>query len=157
MNRSHALRNVAIAALVVAIGGALWFSLPRSAAQPFCFSFAHDMQFGDRIVAKPINIGTIVKGVTYYYPETPALQTALKKQGFYIDPYESTGGKVYAGSFFGPSTRAAVMGFQKKYGIEQTGEVGDATIDKLASLYSCPKSTATSSTQTFVASTTIAQ
>ncbi|HEU0080833.1 MAG TPA: peptidoglycan-binding domain-containing protein [Candidatus Paceibacterota bacterium] len=146
--RSSLSKTVLIVALIVIVGAALWFSIPRSTAPAFCFDFVRDMQFGDRVVAKPVNQGTVVKGVTYYYPETPALQTALQKQGFYVDPYESTGGHVYAGSFFGPSTRAAVMSFQKKYGLAQTGEVNNDTLDKLASLYSCPKPAATTTSAT---------
>lgn len=118
----------------------------------FCFNFVHDMQFGDRAVAKPFNQGVPLGGTTYYLPEVPALQSALAKQGFYVDPYESTGGGVYAAAFFGPSTKSAVAAFQKKAGLSQTGEVNNDTLDRLSALYSCPK-TATSTVS--VASTTV--
>lgn len=136
-----------IVVIVVAIGSAIWFSVPGLSKPKFCFDFVHDMQFGDRKVANPVNFGIGgPNGMMYYLPETPALQTALSKQGFTVDPYESTGGHVYAGAFFGPSTKSAVRAFQKKNGLDDTGEVNNATLDKLAALYSCPKIKITATT-----------
>ncbi|HEU5114352.1 MAG TPA: peptidoglycan-binding domain-containing protein [Candidatus Paceibacterota bacterium] len=157
-NNTKALRNVliAIAALVV-IGAAFWFTMPRSSETPFCYNFAHDMQFGDRTVAHPVNQGFRgTNGMYYYIPEVPALQKALSKQGFYIDPYESTGGQVYVAPFFGPSTRVAVESFQKKYSLPMTGQVTNDTLDKLRSLYGCP-ATASSTTAGFTYSTSTLQ
>ncbi len=149
-NKSHKVRNtLIILVIIVAVVAAIWYSLPHGNARKFCFDFAHNMQFGDRPVAHPVNIGHIAPGgIIYYSPEIDALQTALDAQGFYIDPYESNGGKVYAGAFFGPSTRAAVLAFQKKYKLPETGQVTDATADRLAALYSCPKPAATTSAAT---------
>ncbi|MDE1874645.1 MAG: peptidoglycan-binding protein, partial [Patescibacteria group bacterium] len=155
---SHALRNTIIVALVVIIAGAAaWYARPRSEQPKFCFDFAENMQFGDHTVVHPINQGTSVHGVTYYIPEVPALQTALKDQGFYIDPYETTGGKVYAGSILGPTTHSAVFAFQKKYGLKQTGIVDNPTLDKLAALYTCPTPAVPASATTTAATTTSAK
>lgn len=137
------LKNAVIMSIgLLLIVFAVWTTLPRSTKAPFCFDFSHDMQFGDRAVKHPVNGGKIVSGIVYYIPEVPALQVALQKQGFYIDPYEKTGGDVYAGAFFGPSTRAAVMAFQKKNSLPQTGQVTNDVIDKLSALYKCPSTTA---------------
>ncbi len=154
MNKSNALKAVGIAVLVLAIGTAVYYSFGRTNRSQFCFDFARGMQFGDRKVEKPVNQGTVVGKMTYYLPEVPALQTALAREGFYIDPFEQTGGKIYAAAFFGPSTRSAVLSFQKKHGIEQTGTVDDATLERLGSLYSCPKDAATTTPQKFTVSTT---
>jgi peptidoglycan hydrolase-like protein with peptidoglycan-binding domain len=119
--------------------------IPKKAT--FCFNFVHDTQFGDRTVEHPSNLGIMgPHNIVYYVPETQSLQTALAKEGFEIDPYETTGGENYLTAFFGPSTQGAVKGFQKKYGIKETGEVDNDTIDKLASLYSCPKPATTATT-----------
>jgi hypothetical protein len=128
---------ITLIALIIIAGGAVWYVKTRPA--PFCFNFVHDTQFGERKVAHPSNqgIGT-PGGMMYYLPEVPALQTALTREGFYVDPYEATGGKVYYGPFFGPTTQVAVKAFQKKYGIAETGTVENGTIDKLRSLYGCP-------------------
>lgn len=115
----------------------------------FCFNFVHDTQFGDRIVEKPSNKGFLMGNVSYYVPEISMLQTALERKGFSIDEYEKTGGKVYPAAFFGPSTKSAVIGFQKKYGLAETGEVNNDTIDKLNSMFACATSTK------MVASTTV--
>lgn len=155
MTNSRTVKIALIAILVIAIGAAIRFSFSRTNRSEFCFDFVHDTQFGDKkSLTKPTNIARVVSGHSYYLPQVPALQQALRKQGFYIDPYEATGGEVYAAAFFGPSTRAAVIAFQKKYGIAESGEVTNETIDKLDSLYSCPKNLATSTPSSYSVSTT---
>ena len=57
------------------------------------------------------------------------LQTALTKEGFDVSG-DDTGS-------FGDSTAAAVVQFQSKYGITQTGTIGPKTRAKLNSLYGC--------------------
>lgn len=140
--------------VVLIIGTIAWFGAHRSPA--FCFNFVHDTQFGDKAMEKSSNEGIVgPRGNIYYIPEVPALQTALKKEGFYIDPLEASGGKVYMAAFFGPSTKTAVSGFQKKYGIEETGEVDNATIDKLRELYGCKETAATSTIEYAATSTEV--
>lgn len=46
---------------------------------------------------------------------------------------------------YGPKTTAAVLAFQKKYGLEQDGIVGNMTLNKLKSLYNTPASSSSSS------------
>ena len=151
--KTKSFRKILIIAIVdVAIAAAICYVISHSSAPKFCFDFSHNMQFGDRKVDHPVNVGSIAGGNIFYIPEVPALQEALKRQGFYIDPFETTGGKVYAAAFFGPSTRSAVMAFQKKYSLPQTGQVTDDTIDKLSQFYKCP--THATSTQDFVVGTT---
>ena len=58
------------------------------------------------------------------------LQTDLTKEGF--DVTADTAGT------FGPATKLAVISFQSKYNIKQTGTVGPLTRSKLNSLYGCP-------------------
>ena len=129
--------------LLALIGGGFWYFTHR--LEPFCFDFVHDTQFGDREVKKPSNVGFGGPGGMFYYiPEVPALHTALTREGFYVDPYELTGGKVYIAAFFGPTTQVAVKGFQKKYNLSETGTVENETIDKLRSLYGCPTTTGSS-------------
>lgn len=124
-----------ISILVIVSAGVLYFK-PKNPS--FCFSFAYNMQFGDRVVENPVNQGFLGPGGVVYYPaEIKALQTALKYSGFYIDPYEETGGGVYMGGFFGPSTQTALKEFQKKNGLEPSGEVRDGTVDRLNELYGC--------------------
>lgn len=139
---------ITITAILIAIVafGIFWY---RSyVTTPFCFNFKHDTQFGDRKVEKPSNTGIQgLNGMFYYLPEVPALQTALKKEGFYVDDYEATGGNVYLGAFFGPSTQVAVKGFQKKYDMKETGEVDNSMIDKLVSLYGCKVDSSTTNTK----------
>ena len=131
------LINVVVVIIVLAgVGFGVWYTLPHTA--PFCFDFVRNMQFGDREVKHPVNMGSVANGIVYYLPEVPALQTVLQEQGFYIDPFETTGGKVYAAPFLGPSTHQAVFSFQKKYKLPQTGVVDDMTLDKLGALYTCP-------------------
>ena len=151
---SKLCRNIFVLAfVVVAAAVVVWRTMPHSPA--FCFDFSHDMQFGDRKVDHPVNMGFGGPGgIMYYIPEVPALQAALKKQGFYIDPFENTGGNIYAAAFFGPSTKSAVLSFQKKYGLPQTGQVTNDTIDKLSALYKCPTSTPVSVATISIATTT---
>jgi len=61
--------------------------------------------------------------------EVSYLQTALTKQGFNVSGDTS--------GIFGDDTAAAVVQFQAKYGIRQTGTVGPLTRAKLNSLYGC--------------------
>ncbi len=106
----------------------------------FCFTFAYNTVFGDRTIENPSNSGFMApNGMMYYLPEVPALQTALEREGFYIDPLEKTGGKIYYGPFYGPSTGVALREFQKKHNLGLTGIVENSTIDKLNELYGCPK------------------
>ena len=65
------------------------------------------------------------------------LHTALQKQGI---SYAPDTGNVYANG-----TSQGVIQFQKKYGIFQTGYVGNATRTQLNSLYGCANTGATSS------------
>ncbi|MCX6718055.1 MAG: IPT/TIG domain-containing protein [Candidatus Staskawiczbacteria bacterium] len=65
--------------------------------------------------------------------EVADLQTALTKEG-----YDLTGDDK---GTFGESTAAAVVAFQGKYGIRQTGAVGPLTRAKLNSLYGCATTT----------------
>jgi murein L,D-transpeptidase YcbB/YkuD len=137
---------------LLAVASALLYIKPHETG--FCFTFAHDTQFGDRKVENPSNQGIVGKnGVEYYPIEVQALQKALKNDGLYIDSYEETGGKVYLTSFFGPTTQAALKDFQKKHGLPSTGEVDNDTIDALNTIYACPKTespapSATSTTPT---------
>jgi hypothetical protein len=66
------------------------------------------------------------------------LQTALTKQGFDVSGDDK--------GVFGDNTAAAVVQFQAKYGIRQTGTVGPITRTKLNSLYGC----ATTPVQSFI-------
>ena len=61
--------------------------------------------------------------------EVTQLETALTKEG--LDVSGDTPG------IFGDNTAAAVVQFQGKYGIKQTGTVGPLTRTKLNSLYGC--------------------
>jgi hypothetical protein len=145
---------VSVIVLVIILAGA-WLVAPKS--PKYCFDFVHDTQFGDREVKKPSNSGFMGnRGIMYYINEVKALQTVLEKEGFYIDPLEKTGGEIYMGPFWGPSTRGAVISYQKKYGLEATAVVDNETIDALALKYSCPKIievSASSTTATFSTST----
>lgn len=137
--KSHKKAIIIIALVIVALvaGGIFWY---RSHSQaPFCFTFAHNTVFGDRTLANASNQGfQAPNGMMYYLPEVPALQTALTRDGFYIDPLESTGGKIYYAAFYGPTTQTALKEFQKKHKLGLTGIVENSTIDKLNELYSCP-------------------
>lgn len=152
--KSKALRNtviVSIVVIIVALG--IWYTIPRE--PEFCFNFLHDMAYGDRSIEHPINPGFVGgHNITYYLPEVPALQTALLKEGFYIDPYELTGGKVYYAAFFGPTTKAALLGFQKKYNLEENAMVDDETSDKLKELYGCETNPTATSTLSYTATST---
>lgn len=127
---------IGIISTIIVISASILYFGPKN--RGFCFTFAYNMQFGDRIVNNPVNEGFLGPGGVAYFPvEVKALQTALKYSGFYIDPYEETGGGVYMAGFFGPSTITALKAFQKKYGLEPSGEVRDGTVDKLNELYKC--------------------
>ena len=116
--------------------------------EKFCFTFDYNTSFGDRLVSTPSNQGFFGPGgMQYFIPELPALQKMLEREGLWIDPFEKTGGKIYAAAFFGPSTKTALTDFQIKHGITPTGQAEKETIDKLTELYGCPlnaKETATS-------------
>jgi hypothetical protein len=149
------IRIILIVVLLALLGAAVWFTFTREKRGSFCFDFSHDMQFGDgQVIKNPVNEGRVMLNGTYYLPEVPALQEALTRQGLYIDPFENTGGKIYAASFFGPSTRVAVMAFQKKNGLPQTGQVNNETIDRLSKLYKCPPSRSVATTTIVTVSTT---
>lgn len=142
-----------VGALVIGVGA--WYAIGKDARPKFCFDFSYNMQYGDRTVKNPVNQGSMVGNMTYYVPELPALQVALIKQGFKIDDFETTGGKVYAGPFFGPSTKTALLAFQKKNDLPETGDVNDLTTDRLSKLYKCPPSTpSATSTKVIVGTTT---
>lgn len=151
--KRKALRTVLVSGAVIIAAGSLWHYVERN---QFCFDFVHNTQFGDNATLEnPSNQAFIgPRGVAYYIPETPALQKALEKEGFYIDEFEMTGGGVYLDSFFGPSTKTAVIEFQKRYSIEPTGIVDNDTIDALREIYGCsaPK-TATSTPEASATST----
>lgn len=134
-----------IAAIVlVAAGAAAYYLRFDDREGSFCYNFVRDIQYGDRVVENPVNIGFRAPNGMMYYAEVVPLQTALQEEGLYVDPYEVTGGGVYYGAFFGPSTQVAVRDFQKKYGFAETGEVNASTTDKLRELYGCPIEAATS-------------
>jgi len=98
----------------------------QSAKHPaFCHSFSTDLQFGNRGVLTNAN------------DDMTALQAVLQKEGFAIDASETKGV-----SIFGESTSAAVVQFQGKYGIRQSGYVGPLTRTKLNALYNCGTGTA---------------
>ena len=141
---------VVIALIVLCM--AIWFTVPHSSTKPFCFDFSRNMQFGDnRPIANPVNQGFVGPGGhIYYLPEVPALQAALKKQGFFIDPDESPNNGIYAGAYFGPTTETAVESFKSKYKLpqEHMGWVTDSMLDKLSALYRCPTSTPSSANAT---------
>lgn len=128
----------AVAVIVVALGSYAYWNMR------FCYDFVYDTQFGDKKdFSKAVNEGFMgLRGMMYYIPQVPALQKALEKDGFAIDEFERTGGKVYAAPFFGPSTKAAVIAFQEKYDLAPTGAVDNNMIDVLRSRYGCtaPKS-----------------
>jgi hypothetical protein len=93
---------------------------PPTAPQ-WCYTFNRDLQIGN-------NGNAIFQ-----------LQTALEKEGFNIadDDRPQKNGESENGFRFGESTAAAVVQFQAKYGIRQTGYVGPLTRAKLNSLYGC--------------------
>ncbi len=95
-----------------------WIPLP---SETFCFTFTQNLKVGDG------STGTDGKDA-----DVLALQNALKKEGFTINDSEQKGG-----AEFGESTAAAVVQFQGKYGIVQTGYVGPLTRAKLNALYKC--------------------
>jgi hypothetical protein len=134
--KRKALRTMLVALAVIAVAGGAYYYIRENS---FCFDFTHNTQFGDKTDLKePSNEGFMGPGGNVYYvPETSALQTALLKEGFYIDEFETTGGGVYLTSFFGPSTKAAVTAFQEKYDLAPIGEVNNNTIDKLRELHGC--------------------
>lgn len=140
--KAHTIGIIIVAIIAIAlIAGAVFWYKQRDLA-PFCFDFAHDTVFGDRELDNPSNVGyRAPNGMMYYLPEVPALQTALSREGFYIDPLESTGGRIYYGPFYGPTTATALKSFQKKYKLGLTGIVENSTIDKLNELYACPEGT----------------
>jgi hypothetical protein len=124
---------------------AVWTLSPKQT--PFCFNFVRDMQFGDRTVKNPVNQGIQgVRGMMYFPVEMTALHTVLNKEGYSVDPLEATGGKMYMGAFYGPTTQGAIREFQKKNSIKETGVVDNDTIDLLAKKYSCPVSIVATST-----------
>lgn len=113
----------------------------------FCFDFREGMQFGDK--KEQVSPNTF-RGVSYFIAEVSGLQGALLEEGFYIDPFEQDGGKVYLGPFFGPTTKTALIQFQKKHTLSETGYVDPATLALLSRLYACPTmptSTATTTIQ----------
>jgi hypothetical protein len=140
--------------ILIIVSGVLWFILPHE--PKFCFTFAPNTQFGEKkdFTDYPNNGFDGPRGMTYFLPETNALQTALKKEGFYIDELEETGGGVYLAAFYGPTTQTAVRDFQKKYGLEQTGIVGNDMLEKLNEKYACPPSSAGTASTTYSISTT---
>lgn len=94
--------------------------------QSFCHTFIIDLKLGDGYGATtaPNNQSAFQREIYY-------LQTALAKTGFSIDSNETTDNS------FRDSTNAAVIKFQAKYGIRQTGYIGPLTRAKLNALYGC--------------------
>lgn len=80
-------------------------------------SYPLAFKFEPSAVAKPSYTGTI-----------KSLQDCLKAEGVFPTNIDSTG-------VFGPVTTQAVKDFQKKYGLEQVGTVGQLTGAKLRALY----------------------
>ena len=137
--------SILIVALLILVG----ITFLYSKTEKFCFTFDYNTAFGDRSVSAPSNQGFFGPGgIQYFIPELPALQKILEQEGLWIDPFEKTGGKIYAAAFFGPSTKTALTDFQKKYGITPTGQAGKKTIDKLTELYGCPLSAKENATST---------
>ncbi|HEY9480861.1 MAG TPA: peptidoglycan-binding domain-containing protein [Candidatus Paceibacterota bacterium] len=136
MNITRALIGIVAIALVAVLA---WIYVPRPTH--FCFDFLHDMYFGEsKTLAHPVNTGVVGnRGIQYFPVETKALQTALKNEGYYIDPSEETGGGVYLTAYFGPSTQVALKAFQRKAGLTDTGIVDNETADALTARYGCPK------------------
>lgn len=126
-----------IAAVLIIAFASFAFIGRKSNDLGFCFNFDRDTQYGDREVSNPSNVGIVMPDKNIYYYEVNYLQAALQKEGFEIDPYELTGGKVYAGAFFGPSTQGALKRFQAKYDFPETGEVDPIVSEKLRELYGC--------------------
>lgn len=92
--------------------------IPEFFLKTRCFVCRYMVDFKQEDVKKPSYLeGSIV-----------SLQDCLKFEGLFPSNVDSTGK-------FGPVTRNAVIAFQKKYGIEQTGTVGPITNAKLVSLY----------------------
>jgi peptidoglycan hydrolase-like protein with peptidoglycan-binding domain len=143
MKRVHIVIVVIAIAIVAA---ALWRFVPRTPS--FCFDFLRDMYYGEnKTLAHPVNTGIQGNNGIMYFPiETTALQTALEKEGFSIDPSEKTGGGVYLTAYFGPSTQTALKAFQRKAGLDDSGVVDDQTADALSARYGCPKQTNTATT-----------
>ncbi len=74
-------KNILIAIVIVAVlvSG---YNIYRAKNPAFCFDFVRDIQYGDRKVEKPINLGIEMPGGIVYYAEVTPLQTALKKEGY---------------------------------------------------------------------------
>lgn len=69
-----------------------------------------------------------------YNSDVLALQAALRNQGLFPDKTKDPDTCRMTG-IFNPCTKAALMAFQKKYGIDQTGTLGPITRKKLNSLF----------------------
>ncbi|MFA7662639.1 MAG: peptidoglycan-binding domain-containing protein, partial [Patescibacteria group bacterium] len=92
------------------------------AAYPMTFKF-------DEVSVKPKY--TFNKNLAFGMtdPDVKALQDILKYEGLMATNIEST-------SYYGSITRASVVAFQTKYGIDPLGMVGPQTRAKLNELYS---------------------
>lgn len=100
---------------------------PSTSSTKPCHQFAVDLGYGD---GGGTSLATLDKE-----SEVRALQDALEYLGFSVNRAEKL-----AGSVFQESTAAAVVKFQAKYGITQTGFVGPRTRALLNKLISCDSS-----------------
>ncbi len=107
----------------VGANGAVTRSTDPSTPAPvvFCHNFNQNLKFGD-------DLDENGNGDMKY------LKQVLRMEGFTQDLSES---RNTLHALFGESTAEAVVSFQKKYGISQTGFVGPITRAKLNSLYGC--------------------
>jgi uncharacterized protein YjdB len=106
-----------IANVQTALGG----TSSGGGTQPWCHTFNSNLKVGDGD-SSPTQEG-----------EIGALQRVLNAEGFRTGDEHSTNFPPY----FGEGTASAVVQFQAKYGIRQTGYVGPITRKKLNALYGC--------------------
>ncbi len=116
----------------VGANGAVTRSTDPSTPAPvvFCHNFNQNLKFGD-------DLDENGNGDMKY------LKQVLRMEGFTQDLSES---RNTLHALFGESTAEAVVSFQKKYGISQTGFVGPITRAKMNSLYGCGNSNSTTIT-----------
>ena len=82
--------------------------------------------------------------------EVKSLQQALAQDKTIYPEGKATG-------YYGPATRNAIKRFQKKYGIEQTGNVGPLTRKKLNEIYGTQTTQTSSSAGSSISSQSISK